>query len=434
MSTPTEIQVDQIRPGSAYQLIGANSVATKNVYLSLAGTTNQISVGTTGTTLTLSTPLTSSLSYTFPSSRGTSGYFLQTDGSTANLVWAAGGGVTGVKTGAGATETGVITLTAGTNVTITDSPAGTFTINSTGSSYTAGTGLTLTGTVFSLTNPVTVALGGTGDTSLTAYAVLTGGTTSTGAVQSVSGVGTAGQALTSNGAGALPTWQNVSGSGTVNSGTAGQLAYYATSTNAVSGSSITVSGSTITGSLTGHSSLDLALTGGTMSGAIAMGSNKITNLANGTAATDAVAYGQLQILQSLVSSTTTGDTSTTSTTFVTTAFSVSITPTSASSRILLRVYGNLGCTASNVVGAYSIATIYRGSSTNLGDATFGLAFNTCEVSGVANYQAVAFGYIDSPATTSAVTYTVYLRSSSVGNTARWDASAVPQLFTAEEIR
>ena len=51
-----------------------------------------------------------------------------------------------------------------------------------------------------------VAGGGTGDTSFTAYSVITGGTTSTGALQQVSGVGTNGQVLTSAGAGALPTW------------------------------------------------------------------------------------------------------------------------------------------------------------------------------------------------------------------------------------
>jgi hypothetical protein len=61
-------------------------------------------------------------------------------------------------------------------------------------------------------NPVSVAQGGTGDSSVTAYAVLCGGTTSTGAVQSVSGVGTSGQVLTSNGASALPTWQAASSS------------------------------------------------------------------------------------------------------------------------------------------------------------------------------------------------------------------------------
>lgn len=56
-----------------------------------------------------------------------------------------------------------------------------------------------------------VAGGGTGVTSNTAYAVLCGGTTSTGAIQSIAGVGTSGQVLTSNGAGALPTFQAASG-------------------------------------------------------------------------------------------------------------------------------------------------------------------------------------------------------------------------------
>jgi hypothetical protein len=64
-----------------------------------------------------------------------------------------------------------------------------------------------------LTSPLTVANGGTGDATLTAYSVLTGGTTSTGAVQSVSGVGTTGQVLTSNGASTLPTWQTPSATG-----------------------------------------------------------------------------------------------------------------------------------------------------------------------------------------------------------------------------
>jgi microcystin-dependent protein len=52
-----------------------------------------------------------------------------------------------------------------------------------------------------------VASGGTGVSSNTAYAVLCGGTTSTNPIQSIASVGTAGQVLTSNGAGALPTMQ-----------------------------------------------------------------------------------------------------------------------------------------------------------------------------------------------------------------------------------
>lgn len=56
-----------------------------------------------------------------------------------------------------------------------------------------------------------VAGGGTGLTSATAYAVLCGGTTSTGNFQSIASVGTSGQVLTSNGAGALPTFQAAGG-------------------------------------------------------------------------------------------------------------------------------------------------------------------------------------------------------------------------------
>lgn len=52
-----------------------------------------------------------------------------------------------------------------------------------------------------------VAGGGTGNTTFTAYSVICAGTTATGAFQNVSGVGSSGQVLTSNGAGALPTWQ-----------------------------------------------------------------------------------------------------------------------------------------------------------------------------------------------------------------------------------
>jgi len=59
-----------------------------------------------------------------------------------------------------------------------------------------------------------VAAGGTGITTTTPYAVVAGGTTSTGALQQVSGLGSSGQVLTSSGAGALPTWQTPSGGAT----------------------------------------------------------------------------------------------------------------------------------------------------------------------------------------------------------------------------
>jgi len=67
-----------------------------------------------------------------------------------------------------------------------------------------------------LVNATPVANGGTGAASATAYAVQCGGTTSTGAHQSIASLGTAGQVLTSNGVGALPSFQ---------SSNAGQIGY-----------------------------------------------------------------------------------------------------------------------------------------------------------------------------------------------------------------
>lgn len=66
------------------------------------------------------------------------------------------------------------------------------------------------------TLPFTVANGGTNAASFTAYSVICAGTTTTGTLQNVSGVGTSNQVLLSNGASALPTWQTVGiGSGKV---------------------------------------------------------------------------------------------------------------------------------------------------------------------------------------------------------------------------
>lgn len=78
-----------------------------------------------------------------------------------------------------------------------------------GSSNITTVGGLTSGSLAGSFTPVTVPFGGTGKTSLTAYAPLFGGTTSTGVVQS-GAVGTSGQVLTSNGAGALATFQTPS--------------------------------------------------------------------------------------------------------------------------------------------------------------------------------------------------------------------------------
>ena len=167
----------------------------------------------------------------------TTGFLSNTDWSTFNGKQAAGNYITALTGDATATGPGSVALTLATvngNVGSFGSSTSipTFTVNAKGLITAASgnaviapagtlTGTTLNATVVtsSLTSvgtigtgtwqgtTVGVAYGGTGATSQTAYAVLCGGTTSTGPYQSIAGLGTTGYVLTSNGAGALPTFQ-----------------------------------------------------------------------------------------------------------------------------------------------------------------------------------------------------------------------------------
>jgi hypothetical protein len=91
---------------------------------------------------------------------------------------------------------------------------------------------------------------------------------------------------------------------------------------------------------------------------------------------------------------------TSSTSFVTTGHSVTITPKSSSSKILISVQG--GSWYNQAGNAY--VTIYRGSS-NLAD-TNGLVMQENQP-----YIPHSFVYYDSPSTTNATTYTSYIRVS-----------------------
>ena len=130
-----------------------------------------------------------------------------------------------ILTSTGAASLPTFQAPAASSISITGDTGGalvgaafTFTGGTTGLSFGgAGSTETVSGTLVA-------ANGGTGRATHTAYAVICGGTTTTAPQQSIASVGTASQVLTSNGAGALPTFQAAAGGGltwtvtTVNAG------------------------------------------------------------------------------------------------------------------------------------------------------------------------------------------------------------------------
>jgi hypothetical protein len=142
-------------------------------------------------------------------------------------------------------------------------------------------------------------------------------------------------------------------------------------------------------------------------------SKKITGLANGTAASDAAAFGQIHLASlPLFGSETTGGT-TTSTSFVDKGATVTITPTSASSKILV----------------FAVAPVRN--SAGAGVATLGVSRAGTDLVSTTNsptraegtsMQTLSFFYLDSPATTSATIYQIRLASNG-GNTASIGSSA-----------
>ena len=132
-------------------------------------------------------------------------------------------GILPIPNGGNGTATPTITAGAGigvsgtwNNYTISNTTLGTVTSVALSGGTTgltvSGSPITTSGT-FTLSGTLVVSNGGLGVSSLTPYAIIAGGATATGPTQQVSGLGLSTQVLTSNGPGALPTWQNPTGGG-----------------------------------------------------------------------------------------------------------------------------------------------------------------------------------------------------------------------------
>jgi hypothetical protein len=134
----------------------------------------------------------------------------------------------------------------------------------------------------------------------------------------------------------------------------------------------------------------------------------------------------LQVVQTVLSTTA----STTSTSFVDTGVTASITPTSASSKILVMVSMPTG---KNDGGHSVYSSLFRGSTniispTSPSARTPGISMIPGDITGMQYFlNSVNYTYLDSPATTSSTTYKIqyYVGSSGIGyiNRTSWDADS-----------
>ena len=111
----------------------------------------------------------------------------------------------------------------------------------------------------------------------------------------------------------------------------------------------------------------------------------------------------------VVNATTLTATNTTASTFIATTLAATITPFSATSKIL--IFGQ-GFAYASVSQAQPQITLYRGG-TDINGVNYGFG-NIYSNNGGYNEGILAFSFLDSPNTTSATTYTIYLRNNGVG--------------------
>lgn len=243
--------------------------------------------------------------------------------------------------------------------------------------------------------------------------------------------GSSGQVLSTDGSG-VTSWINAAGGGTITSGTGGNFPYYPSTGTTLSDSGISVITPTFTTVRLSQATNQLSFTGGgggnqlrtiTVDSTTTVGEVwNVPDLGSSQtfAAIGQVQYGFQNAIQ--VSVTTTGSTSSTS--FSGGILDALIVPTSSSNRIKITVT----IPSVNVSGGNTGAiTLFRNGVnvvTNNGLAVVGdTATNT----------PVHFVWIDSPATTSLLTYDVQFRVIS-GGTMQINQNAATSVIILEELR
>jgi len=144
----------------------------------------------------------------------------------------------------------------------------------------------------------------------------------------------------------------------------------------------------------------------------------------------ALSWGNAGKILQVVSTTYTTQTSTTSTTYVNSGLQLAITPSSSANKVLALSTFIIG----NGSSYWNFVTLFR-DSTNLAAA---LNAGQPQLAGAYNISAsdyhvtASINYLDSPATTSAVTYSVRLRSGT-GSTVRLITDGIPASLILMEV-
>jgi hypothetical protein len=125
--------------------------------------------------------------------------------------------------------------------------------------------------------------------------------------------------------------------------------------------------------------------------------------------------------------------STSSTAYQNTNMTGSITPSSSSSKILVMFSG---VAYADVAAAHAVITIFRGNNTgtilDLGGAS-GMGFGAAYAGGSAVKNNVVAFVVDSPSTTSSVTYTVAIKRSAGSGTVYLNVNSGTSTMTLMEI-
>jgi hypothetical protein len=136
-----------------------------------------------------------------------------------------------------------------------------------------------------------------------------------------------------------------------------------------------------------------------------------TGTITGISATDGLSSPQtgsvLQVVQGVLGS----QFGSTSTSFVSTGLTASITPKFATSKILVS-FTSQAITVTD--GSIIAADIYKNGVSLSGESTYGYIY--IYTAGAHPAGLLSFQYLNSPATTSSTTYTIYARSNSSANT------------------